>query len=89
MKTKDFTFIGCNEINNNAFFLNNDFLNNYKLTIPNTDNLKKYTELRKRDSRNEYSFINYLNLHESVKIIEDCEVLDLQDNSLKKFKSFS
>ena len=24
MKTKDFTFIGCNEINN-AFFLNNDF----------------------------------------------------------------
>lgn len=89
MKTKDFTFIGCNEINNNAFFLNNDFLNHYKLTIPNTDNLKKYTELRKRDSRNEYSFINYLNLHESMKIIEDCEVLDLQDNSLKKFKSFS
>ena len=23
-----------------------------------------------------------------MKIIEDCEVLDLQDNSLKKFKSF-
>ena len=63
-------------------------LNHYKLTIPNT-RFKKYTELRKRDSRNEYSFINYLNLHESVKIIEDCEVLDLQDNSLKKFKSFS
>ena len=42
MKTKDFTFIGCNEINNNAFFLNNDFLHQYKLTIPNTDNLKIY-----------------------------------------------
>ncbi len=89
METKDFTFIGSNEINNNAFFINNDFLSQYKLTIPNTDNLKKYTELRKRDSRNEYAFISYSNLQESKKIIEDCEVLDLKDNSLRKFKTFS
>ena len=48
-------FIGSNLFRNNAFFVNKKYLKNFNLSIPNNQNLEKFTNanfLESRDANN-------------------------------------
>ena len=84
MIEKKFIFIGTNIACNNAFFLNENEINKLNLTLPNIENLKKYTKSYIRDSRSAGGKLNYLPYAEKLKTIGNCEVVDV---SQKKHKN--
>ena len=82
MKKKEFTFIGVNEINNNAFFLNNDEIEKYPLQLPNFDNIEKYSRHLKKESKNIFGFLNYKKYSDCLIECSGCKILDLDTNKL-------
>jgi len=84
MEEKNMTFIGSNLFRNNAFFINNEYLKNFNLNKIDKNNLTKFTNARFLESKDKNSKKNYLNRDKILKEIQDCEVIDLQQN--KKIK---
>lgn len=46
MKRKGYYFIGTNRLNCNAFFIRNELINKINIKLPNTKNLKKFTNFK-------------------------------------------
>ena len=79
MGEKGFLFVGSNEFNNNAFFVQKKYKNNLNIDLPDTSNLKKFTNSNIRESRNRNGNLNYLKKEERLKAIENCEVINLSN----------
>jgi hypothetical protein len=79
MGEKGFLFVGSNEFNNNAFFVQKKYKNNLNIDLPDTSNLKKFTNSNIRESRNKNGNLNYLKKEERLKAIENCEVINLSN----------
>jgi len=79
MDEKGFLFVGSNEFNNNAFFVQKKYENNLNIDLPDTSNLKKFTNSNIRESRNKNGNLNYLKKEERLKAIENCEVINLSN----------
>jgi len=77
MSEKGFIFVGSNELNNNAFFVQKKYQNNLNIDLPDTSYLKKFTNSNIRESRDRNGNLNYLRKEERLKAIENCEVIDL------------
>jgi len=83
MAEKKFIFIGTNLACNNAFFVNEDEANKLNFTLPNIEDLKKYTKSYIRDSRSPDGKLNYLSYKEKLKTISNCEVVDVSQKEHK------
>lgn len=86
MTDKEFTFLGTNLFRNNAFFINNDFIDMLSIEIPNTQNLTRYTNAQFRESRNQNNELNFVPPNKILKEIKDCEVIDLENDRNKTIK---
>ena len=80
MKNKGYLFIGSNRLNCNAFFLNEDYLDQIKLKLPNLNDLAEYTKVNfkifKKGNNLTVSFSDIKN------DLNDLEIFDLQVNKL-------
>ncbi len=86
MTDKEFTFLGTNLFRNNAFFVNNDFIDMLSIKIPDTQNLKRFTDAQFRESRNQNNRLNLIPPKDILKEIKDCEVVDLKYDRNKIIK---
>ena len=86
MNEKGFIFVGSNELNNNAFFIQKKYENNLNINLPDTNNLKKFTISNIRESRDKNGILNYLRKEDRLKAIENCEVIDLSNSKKERIK---
>jgi len=86
MDEKGFIFVGSNELNNNAFFIQKKYSANLNIEFPDINNLKKFTVSNIRESRDKNENLNYLSKEERLKAIENCEVIDVSNKKNEKIK---
>ena len=86
MAEKNFYFLGTNLFKNNAFFVSNDYDKDIYFKNLKLDNLKDHTNATFSESRDIDGNLNYLSGEKKIKAIEECEVIDLSDNKLKKIR---
>ena len=86
MNEKGFIFVGSNEFNNNAFFIQKKYQSNLNINLPDTNNLKKFTISNIRESRDKNGILNYLRKEDRLKAIENCEVIDLSNSKNERIK---
>jgi hypothetical protein len=79
MISKGYFFVGTNLFKNNAFFIMNDYQDNFTTLTKNIDlnDLANYTNHSFMESRDQNSKLTYLNKDQQIKKIRDCEVVDL------------
>jgi hypothetical protein len=76
---KDFIFIGANRVGNNAFFVKNNLLHNFKIAIPS--DLDKYVDWRIRESREESGRLSYLSGKDRLEVIKELPLIELTTQS--------
>ena len=88
MAKKGYYFLGVNRLRNNAFFINNDFSKNKYFENIDIMSLAESTNSNFSESRDEKGNLNYLKDDEKLKVISDCDVVNLQidKTSLHKIK---
>ena len=87
MNEKNFTFLGANNLKNNAFFINKDFEQLFKNVISDKNKeLEKYTDHKFQESRDRKGNLTYLSRKEQLKEIKDCEVIDINKSLTEKVK---
>ena len=86
MDQKGYYLLGVNRLRNNAFFINKDYPKlNFFPRIKEIDE-KEMTNLNFSESRDQNGHLSYLDKNEGLKQILDCDIVDLSNNSNKKFK---
>ena len=88
MEEKNFKFVGTNLARCNAFFILEKYLDKINVEIPNKNNLSNHTDSNIRESRDQSGKLNYISGDERIKSIYECDIIDLNDNKIKKIKSF-
>ena len=86
MKTKNYYFIGTNLQKMNAFFVSNDFKKNKYFDKINILELNQYTNSNIRDSRDINYNLNFLSGNKKLKEIENCEVINLENDNQELIK---
>ena len=88
MAKKGYYFLGVNRLRNNAFFINDDFSKNKYFENIDIMSLAESTNSNFSESRDEKGNLNYLKDDEKLKVISDCDVVNLQidKTSLHKIK---
>ena len=70
----------------NAFFVLESEVKKLNLTLPDKNDLTKYTTSFIRESRSMKNKLNYLSGKQKLKEIENCEVIDLSNLEKKLVK---
>lgn len=83
LKEKGFSFIGVNDLKNNAFFVLNEYLKLVSLNPPK-ENLLEYTRAKYREGRDIKGKLTYHSPDDVINIIKNCEVFDLKNKQIKK-----
>ena len=86
LEKKGFVFLGSTRSKVNAFFVLKTEIDKINLNIPNTDDLSFYTNSNITESRNVDGQLNYLSGKDKLTEISECELINLNDNNLKKIK---
>ena len=86
MIKKKYVFVGSNISCYNAFFVLESEIKKLNLTLPNINDLTRYTTSYIRDSRSIDGKLNYLSGKQKLKEIENCEVIDLSNPEKKLIK---
>ena len=88
MKEKNYYFLGTNLQKMNAFFISNEYSKSEFFKDIDVLNLENYVDSNIRDSRDKNYNLNYLSGDNKLKEIEDCEVINLENenNQLIKIK---
>ena len=86
MKRKKYVFVGTNIACHNAFFVLESEVNKLNLTLPDTNDLSKYSTSHLSDSRSIDGKLSYLSGKQKLREIENCEVIDLSDGEKKLVK---
>ena len=84
MIEKNYTFVGSNDLRNNAFFVSNDHIDKIKLKKPNLENLFEFTNATYRESRDQIGNLTFIEPKKILYEIKDCEVIDLKSDKLVK-----
>ncbi len=87
MIKKNYTFYGTNDVNQNAFFISNKYIDKIKLTPPKIDDLNMFTDCNIKESKDREGNFNLLNKKEILKEIENCEVFDLKQGKINLIKN--
>ena len=86
MNKKKYVFVGTNIACHNAFFILKSEVKKLNLTLPDTNDLTKYSTSHLSDSRSIEGKLNYLSGKQKLKEIENCEVIDLSNPKEKLVK---
>ena len=86
MDKKKYVFAGTNIACNNAFFILESEVKKLSLTLPDTNDLTKYTTSYISESRSIDGNLNYLSGKQKLEEIENCEVIDLSNPEKKLVK---
>ena len=86
MNQRKYVFVGSNIACFNAFFVLESEVEKLNLTLPDINDLTKYTTSYIRDSRSIDGKLNYLSGKQKLKEIENCEVIDLSNPEKKLVK---
>ena len=88
MKNKGYYFVGTNLQKMNAFFISEKFKKEYFFEKIIIKDLSNYTDSNIRDSRDLNYNLNFLTGKNKLKEIENCEVVNLENenNDLVKIK---
>ena len=86
MKSKGFKFIGVNKNCINAFFINEDFMQDINLEAVNEHNLENFTNSNYRESRSFEGKLTFLSGKNKINEIRDCDVINLANSSSEKIK---
>jgi|TARA_Y100000034_G_scaffold17207_1_gene18788 hypothetical protein len=86
MNKKKYVFVGTNIACHNAFFILETEVKKLGLTLPDTNDLTKYTTSYISESRSIEGKLNYLSGKQKFKEIENCEVIDLSNLKEKLVK---
>ncbi len=81
MESKNMKFVGSNNFKNNAFFINNDFINKLNIIFPDTKKLGNFTDANFLESRDKNYKKNYIQTENILKEIQSCKVINLKNNS--------
>jgi hypothetical protein len=81
MKEKNYYFLGTNLQKMNAFFISNDYKKSEFFENIIVSDLKNYVDSNIRDSRDKNYNLNYLSGDNKLKEIEDCEVINLENEN--------
>lgn len=84
-KKKGYSFVGCNEIGNNAFFIQDRYADRFhKLTLE-----EGYTYNWCRESRDKSGVLTFVDGHKDrLNLIRDCEFFDLETQKLVKLNDY-
>ena len=82
---KGYTFVGSNDLNNNAFFVRRDLISKISVKVPTTKDLSIFTDTNFRNSVDKEGKLNYLNKIEILDKIKNCEVTDIITGKKTKF----
>ena len=83
LKEKGFSFIGVNDLKNNAFFVLNEYLKLLSLNPPK-ENLLEYTRAKYREGIDIKGKLTYHSPDDVINIIKNCEVFDLKNKQIKR-----
>ena len=83
MKEKQFTFIGSNNKNTNAFFVSNDYIDKIPIKIPNLKNLEIFTNCKIRESKDKDGRFDFKENDQIINEIINTEVLNLVTNKVE------
>ena len=86
MNKKKYVFVGSNIACFNAFFVLESEIEKLNLTLPDINDLTKFTTSYISDSRSIDGKLNYLSGKQKLKEIENCEVIDLSNPEKKLVK---
>ncbi len=86
MIEKDYTFLGSNDLRNNAFFISNNYIHKIKIKKPKIENLFEYTNATFRESRDRNGNLTFIEPKKILYEIKDCEVIELKSNKLVKIR---
>jgi uncharacterized Zn-finger protein len=81
-KTKGYSFIGCNDGGNNAYFIRNDKINDIVKAVNLEDG---YKESKFRESRDKNFNLTLLNKVESRNLLKGCKVFNTELNNIESF----
>jgi hypothetical protein len=84
MEKNNLIFVGTNRVGNNAFFVRDRIAKKIPFDIPNIHDLNKFTDWRVREGRGTDGELNYFGNSERQSLLADCELYDLDSNSLFK-----
>lgn len=79
---KGYTFVGCNRMGANAFFVRNDVVGN--LYVPTLE--EGFVETRARESRNPDGSLSFLGGKDRIRIMEQMEMWDVEAQKLVRLK---
>ena len=68
------------------FLFKKKYQSKINIDLPDNNNLKKFTISNVRESRDKNGVLNYLRQSERLKIIENCEIIDLSNQKKEKIK---
>jgi hypothetical protein len=88
MKAKGYIFLGVNQLKNNAFFVIDDFENEFTKIINKIDqnDLSIFTENEFMESRDKKGNLSFIEKKKQIHEIKDCEVIDLKTSEKKIIK---
>lgn len=86
LEKKGYVFLGSTKSKVNAFFILKTEIDKISLDIPDTNELDFYTNSNITESRNIDGQLNYLTGKNKLYEISECDLVDLNDNNLKKIK---
>ena len=86
MKSKGFKFIGVNKSCINAFFINEDFIQDLSLETVNERNLENFTNSNYRESRSFEGKLTFLSGKNKINEIRNCDVINLANSGSEKIK---
>ncbi len=86
MKSKGFKFIGVNKSCINAFFINEDFIQDLSLETVNERNLENFTNSNYRESRSFEGKLTFLSGKNKINEIRNCDVINLANSDSEKIK---
>jgi hypothetical protein len=84
-KKKGYSLIGSNSTGLNLFFVRNDLINGFRTLTPE----EAYVKAKFRNSRDSEGNLSYLSADESLKVIKDMPLVDLESNSEIKVKDLN
>ncbi len=84
MMRKNYIFIGANKACNNAFFVHEKEVEKLNIDLPDLKSLEVYTQSNILESRSDSGNLTFLSGEEKLKIISNCEVIDLSISKDKR-----
>ena len=87
LEQKGFVLFGVNDLRNNAFFIRADEIKKINCKLASNDELEEFCNFNFRESRNIDGKLTYLNRKDSLNLIADCIVTNIETKKNTKLSN--